>query len=135
MRVGEGMKMFGAMKRMWSGRSVTVRVKELYERIIEPTVIYGSEAWGMKVRERDKLDVVEIKCLRSMRGVSRMDRGRNEDVRERGGVPEKVSRKVYRKVLKQFGHVHRMGRERMILKSVNVGSTRCARKKYTSLTL
>ena len=26
MRVGEGMKTFGAMKRMWSGRSVTVRI-------------------------------------------------------------------------------------------------------------
>ena len=45
MRVGEGMRTFGAMKRMWSGRSVTVRVKrELYEKIIVPTVMYLSES-------------------------------------------------------------------------------------------
>ena len=81
MRVGEGMKTFGAMKRMWSGRSVTVSVKrELYERIVVPTVMYGSESWGMKVKERDKLDVAEMKCLRSKCGVTRMDRMRNEVV-------------------------------------------------------
>ena len=45
----------------------------------------------MKVKERDKLDVAEMKCLRSMCGVTRMDRVRNEVVRERVGVPEKMS--------------------------------------------
>ena len=100
MRVGEGTRTFGAMKRMWSGRSVTLRVKrELYERIVVPTVMYGSEAWGMKVEERDKLDVAEMKCLRSMCGVTRMDRVRNEVVGERVCVPEKLSKRVNRKVL------------------------------------
>ena len=114
MRVGEGMRTFGAMKRMWSGRSVTVRVKrELYERVVVPTVMYGSESWGMRVEERDKLDVAEMKCLRSMCGVTRMDRVRNEVVRERVGVPERLSKRIDRKVLKWFGHVERMGSERM----------------------
>ena len=89
MRVGEGMRTFGAMKRMWNGRSVSLRVKrELYERIVVPTVMYGSESWGMKVEERSKLDVAEMKCLRSMCRVTRMDRVRNEVVRERVGVTE-----------------------------------------------
>ena len=114
MRLGEGMRAFGAMKRVWSGRSVTVRVKrELYERVVVPTVMYGSESWGLKVEEREKLDVAEMKCLRSMCGVTRMDRVRNEVVRERVGVSEKLSKRVDRKVLKWFGHVERMGNERM----------------------
>ena len=109
MRVSEGMKTFGAMKRVWSERSVNVRVKrELYERIVVPTVMYGSESWGMRV-ERNKLDVAEMKCLRSMYGVTRLDRMRNEVVRERVGVPEKLSNRVDRKVFKWFGHVERMG--------------------------
>ena len=114
MRVGEGMRTFGAMKRMWSGRSVSLRVKrELYERIVVPTVMYGSESWGMKVEERNKLDVAEMKCLRSMCRVTRMDRVRNEVVRERVGVSENLSKRVDRKVLKWFGHVERMGSERL----------------------
>ena len=60
MRVGEGMKTFGAMKKMWKSRSLTVDLKrELYEKIVVPTVMYGSEFWGMKVEERGKLDVAE----------------------------------------------------------------------------
>ena len=30
-----------------------------------PTVMYGSESWGMKVNERQKLNAFEMKCLRS----------------------------------------------------------------------
>ena len=117
MRVGEGLRTFGAMKRMWSSRSVTVSVKrELYERVVVPTIMYGSESWGMKVTERNKLDVSEMKCLRSICGVSRLDRLRNDVVRERVGVPEKLSNRVDRKVLKWFGHVERMGSERLTKK-------------------
>ena len=48
-------------------------------------------------------------CLRIMCGITRMDRVRNEVVRERLGVPDKLSKRVDRKVLKQFGHVERRG--------------------------
>ena len=44
-------------------------------------VMYGSESWGMKVTEGQKLNVFEMKCLRSRAGVSRLDRVRNEGVR------------------------------------------------------
>ena len=101
MRVGEGMKTFGAMKRVWSARSVTLNVKrELYERIVVPTVMYGSESWGMRVEERKRLDVAEMRCLRSMCGVTRWDRLRNGEVREGVGLPENMSNRVDRKVLK-----------------------------------
>ena len=43
--------------------------------------LYGAEAWGMKSAERRKLNLLEVKCLRSLVGVSRMDKVRNEEVR------------------------------------------------------
>ena len=48
---------------------------------------------------------------------------RNEVVRGRVGVPEKLSGRVDRKVLKWFGHVERMGSKRMT-KRVYVGRRR-----------
>ena len=36
--------------------------KVLYEKVVVPTVMYGSESWGMKVNERQKLNVCEMKC-------------------------------------------------------------------------
>ena len=40
----------------------------------------------MRSAERRKVKVLEMKCLRSLVGVSRMDRVRNEDVRRRAGI-------------------------------------------------
>ena len=86
-RVKEGCKTLGAMKGVMKCRGLGMNVKKvLYEKVVVPTVTYGSECWGMKVGERQKLNVFEMRCLRSMAGVSRMDRVRNEDVRQRTGV-------------------------------------------------
>ena len=52
--------------------------KCLYVGIIVPTALYGAEAWGMRSANRRKVNVHEMKCFRSLVGVSRMDRVRNE---------------------------------------------------------
>ena len=81
-RVNEGCKVLGALKGVMKNRGLGMNVKKvLYEKVVVPTVMYGSESWGMKVTERQKLNVFEMKCLRSMTGVSRLDRVRNEVVR------------------------------------------------------
>ena len=55
--------------------------KYLYEGVNVPTALYGEEAWAMRRAERGKVNVLEMRCLRSLVGVSRMDRVRNEEVR------------------------------------------------------
>ena len=50
-----------------------------------------AQSWGMKVTERQKLNVFEMKCLRSMLGVSRLHRVRNEVVRARTGVRRELA--------------------------------------------
>ena len=40
----------------------------------------------MRSAERRKVNVLVMKCLRSLVGVSRMDRVRNEEVRRRTGI-------------------------------------------------
>ena len=85
--------------------------KFFYEKVIVPTVMYGSESWAMKVMERQKLNVFEMKCLRSMTGVSRLDEVRNEVVRARMGVRRELAARVDMNVLRWFGHVERMDNE------------------------
>ena len=64
-RVNEGCKVFGAVKGVMKNRGLGMNVKRvLYEKVVVPTVMYGSEVWGMKVAERQKLNVFEMKCLR-----------------------------------------------------------------------
>ena len=81
--------------------------------------MYGSESWGMKVNERQKLNVFEMKCLRSMTGVSRLDRVRNEVVRARTGVRRELATRVDMNALRWFGHVERMDNERLLKKVMN----------------
>ena len=82
--------------------------KCLYEGVIEPTALYGAEARGMRSAERRKVNVLEMKCLRSLVGVSRMDRVRNEEVRRRAGIERELVSRAGQRVLRWFGHVERM---------------------------
>ena len=70
-KINEGSKVFGTLKGIVGNRGLGMSVKKvLYEKVVVPTVMYGSELWGTKVYERQKLNVFEMKCLRSLVGVS-----------------------------------------------------------------
>ena len=108
-RVNEGCKVLGALKGVMKNRGLGMNVKKVwYEKVVLPTVMYGSKPWGMKVTERQKLNVFEMECLRSMTGVSRLDWVRNEVVRARTGVRRELAARVDMNVLRWFGHVERM---------------------------
>ena len=67
----------------------------------------------MKSAERRKVNVLEMKCLRSLVGVSRMDRVRNEEVCRRAGIEMELASRAFQTVLRWFGHVQRMDEYRM----------------------
>ena len=67
----------------------------------------------MRSADRWKVNVLEMKCLRSLVGVSRMEKVENEEVRRRAGVERELARRADQRVLRWFGHVERMGEYRM----------------------
>ena len=78
--------MLGALRGMWKNRAVSRQAKVgMFEGIVAPAVLYGSECWVLKARERKRVDVLEMKCLRTISGVRWFDRVRNERVREMYG--------------------------------------------------
>ena len=87
--------------------------KCLYEGVIVPTALYGPDSWGMRSAERRKVSFLEMKCLRSLVGVSRMDRVRNEEVRRRAGIERELASRADQSVLRWFGHVERMDEYRI----------------------
>ena len=60
---------------------------------------------GMRCAERRKVNVLEMKCLRSLVGVSQMDRVRNEEVRLRAEIERELASRADQRVLRWFGHV------------------------------
>ena len=77
-RMNEGYRAWGALKSFLSNIKLGMKANKcLYEGVIVPKALDGAEAWGMRSAERRKVNVLEMKCLRSLVGVSRMDRVRN----------------------------------------------------------
>jgi len=114
-RINEGNKMFGAMNGIWKNRNMNRKIKmELYESVVLAKVLYGSEVWCMSVSDRKKLEVFEMKCLRRICGVNRMDRVRNEEIKRRCGVKRGVLERADERMLKWFGHMERMARDRLV---------------------
>ena len=73
--------------------------KCLYEGVIVPTTMYGAGAWGMGCPERRKVNVLEMKCLRGLIGVSLMGRVRNEEVRRRAVIERELTSRADQSVL------------------------------------
>ena len=56
---------------MLSNGGLRIKAKKcLYEGVIVPTALHGAKAWGMRSAERRKVNFLEMKCLRSLVGVS-----------------------------------------------------------------
>ena len=62
----------------------------------------------MKSAERSKVNVLEMKCFRSLVGVSRLDRIRHEEVRRRARIERELVSRVDQRVPRWFGHMERM---------------------------
>ena len=59
------------------------------------------------------MNVLEIKCLRSLSGVSLLDRVRNEEVRRRAEIERELASRADQRILRWFWHVERTDEYRM----------------------
>jgi len=63
---------------------------------------FGSEAWALKKREEQRLEVAQMKFLRHLLGITKLDKEKNQCIRGKNGstehskgnktVPEKVDK-------------------------------------------
>jgi hypothetical protein len=54
---------------------------KFYKTMPVPVLMYGSEAWVIKKNDTSRIQSAEMKLLRSVKGCTRMDHIRNEDIR------------------------------------------------------
>ena len=53
----------------------------VFNAMVVPTLIYGCETWTIQRRQESKIQACEMMFLRRVKGVTRLERVRNEDVR------------------------------------------------------
>ncbi|KAF3654566.1 putative pre-mRNA-processing factor 6-like [Capsicum annuum] len=81
---------------------------KFYRAVVRPAMLYGAECWPVKNSHIQKMRVAEMRMLRWMCGLTRGDRVRNENIREKVGVTP-VECKMREALLRWFGHVKRRG--------------------------
>ena len=70
-RMNVGYRAWGVLRSVLSIRGLGINSKKcLYEGVILPMALYGAEAWSVRSAKKMKVNVLQMKFLRSLVGVS-----------------------------------------------------------------
>ena len=58
----------------------------VYKTIIRPVLMYGRETWALRMAEQNWLERTEMRMLRWMIGIKRIEKVRTEEISGRAGV-------------------------------------------------
>ena len=85
-RIQSGWKNWKRVLGVLGDRRIRLRVKgKVYKTDVRPAMMYGAETWAVKKAQEKKLDVTEMSMLRWMSGVTKLDRIRDERIRDNEG--------------------------------------------------
>ncbi|CAG4954309.1 unnamed protein product [Parnassius apollo] len=116
-RVAAGNKGNGALNALVKRQGMVKSARlAIHNAVLVPTLLYGSETWVCQKKHKSKLNVVEMRSIRKMCGVTLADRKRNEEIRNMAGLKDDLITKIDRGVLQWFGHVERRSEDRMVKK-------------------
>ena len=111
-RINQYNKNFDLLYPLLKDRYVPTAVKvTIYKTILRPIVTYGSESWTLTTATKSKIQAAETRVLRLIKGVTRRDRLRNEDIRKELDV-KSILQHVEETQLRWFGHVKRISDDR-----------------------
>ncbi|XP_039281346.1 uncharacterized protein LOC120350716 [Nilaparvata lugens] len=108
----------GTIHRTLKNKVKRVTKLKFYKTMAIPVLMYESESWVVGRKEISRIQAAEMRFLRSVKGCTRLDLLRNEDIREELKVePLNEEIKKYRNRWK--AHIDRMPTGRIPVKALN----------------
>jgi hypothetical protein len=109
---------------------------KFYKTMAVPALMYGSKAWTIKKNDISRIQSAEMRFLRSVKGCTRMDHIRNEEIRtelEMYVIQDKITE--YR--IRWSAHLQRMDNSRLpkqgrLYKPRGRRDVGCPRKRWTA---
>ncbi|XP_063904758.1 uncharacterized protein LOC135123812 [Zophobas morio] len=111
-RIESAARLYHSIKNTLIGkREISRKVKmSVYRAVFTPILIFGSESWTVTKKIKSQIQSMEMKFLRRVMGITKMDRIRNVEVRKELDI-EPIVNKIERNQLRWYGHLIRMDRE------------------------
>jgi len=102
-------KINGAIRRHFGKQMNKGKKLRIHNITAKAALKFGSEAWVLKKREEQRLEAAQMKFLRHLLGIKKLDKEKNQSIREKTGAKNIVKEiKQYQK--KWLQHVQRMDR-------------------------
>src|SRR5678815_40660 len=107
--VVNGRMVAGAIKSLVNVKGLSLEcARVLHDGMLLPVLLHSSETMVRNKKYRSKVQCAQMDNLRGMLGVRRIDKMRNEHIRELCGVKKGVNKRINESMLRWFGHVERM---------------------------
>ena len=115
-RIGAASKVIRAMrKKIIDRRELSKAAKfRVINATVMPTLLYACETWTLLERHKNKIQALEMRCLRRVEGVTMLDKVRNVAIRSRLGQVAVVSR--VEKKTERLKKMEEMTDDRMVKK-------------------
>jgi hypothetical protein len=109
---------FARLKWIWDHKLITVQTKmKFYRAFIPPTLLYGCESWATTKEQERQLNVVHMRFLRKILGITIRDKQRNAKIAARCTIPQ-VPALLSLARMRWAGHLVRMGNDRLPKKTL-----------------
>jgi hypothetical protein len=109
------LQLIGTIKRTIFRKVRTKTILKLYNTLVLPTFVYGSENWTLTALQRRRIEAVEMKLLRHLAGHSFNDHKTNDSIR-RELQTECILDKIDKYRRNWLLHLQRMSQNRIPLK-------------------
>ena len=92
-------------KSAWSGRDISVKLKlRLYNALILPIAIYGSETWSLMQLDTKKLSVFENNCLKAILKIRLQGHVSIDEIRKSAKQQSSIENIIGKRRQNWFGH-------------------------------
>jgi len=115
-KLAKCLQLIGAIKRTIFKKVRTETILKIYNTLVLPTFLYGSENWTLTALQRRRIEAAEMKLLRLLAGYTLYDHKTNDYIRREQqitGILDQIDE--YR--WNWLSHLHRMPQNLICLKS------------------
>ena len=83
-RISHGWRQYGRLNKIFKNEDLPLNLKKkAFDQCVLPTLTYGSETWNTTKTQETKIQIAQRGMERSMLGIKRIDKIRNNDIRQR----------------------------------------------------